>query len=154
MSKLSQREIDLTHLVSKFQALGKEELNEDKLSSFRKEYIDVLAKHKLLYHFDESAVDIHWDTDPKPNKTEIQHLDYLTDCLYSDELFELSIRQNTNLRRISMNIDKSIKEAKELLNITEKTKMDWLTAYSVYMASEAIEKIEDSENDKKADKKL
>jgi hypothetical protein len=93
MSERSQREIDLAYLVFKLPSLGDQELSENELSLLRKEYVNVLAKHDLLYHFDEDIVNIHWDVNPNPNKTEMQQLDCLTSYLYSEELFTLALQK-------------------------------------------------------------
>ena len=93
MSKYSQRETDLAHLVFKLPPLGDEELGEDEMSALRKEYVDILAKHGLLYHFDELVEDIAWDADPHPNQTEMQQLNCLTSYLYSEELFTLALHK-------------------------------------------------------------
>ncbi len=72
---------------------GENNVNKTKLiNDLRKAYVDVLAKHRKLYHFDDSAKDIihHKTGEPLFTKEEEEILDQITNALYSPELFDIA----------------------------------------------------------------
>lgn len=60
------------------------------LSDLRKAYIEVLNKHNMVYHFDDSVDEVVWAT-AKPSEEELKAVQAISDALYSEELFELAI---------------------------------------------------------------
>lgn len=62
------------------------------VSDLRKAYVDVLAKHNKLYHFDDDAHDItdeHSDQLFEP--WEVGIINQLSAALHDDELFQLAL---------------------------------------------------------------
>lgn len=87
---MTELEKELGGLVFKLPPLGEPDLTEAERSEMRKEYVNVLAKHKALYHFDEQAEDIVWD-DVNPSPMCLQHMNCLTGYLYNEELFDIAL---------------------------------------------------------------
>ena len=83
-------ERDLAKLVcNRLTSLGDPELTEQQKRVVAAEYIAVLDKHSVIYHFDEDPTDICWD-DYFPNEAEMEHMRVLTNYLYSEYLFDLA----------------------------------------------------------------
>lgn len=89
---VSKREQDITAFVRKLI-----NAKEENYSYLRREYVELLGKYNMIYHFDEPVKNICWDVD-EPNVLEAAMLDNITDMLYSEELFDivLSLEEQTN----------------------------------------------------------
>lgn len=64
------------------------------ISDLRKAYVDVLAKHGKLYHFDDDPVDIV-GRDGKPcfTHTEAAVVRSVSTALHAEELFQLALKK-------------------------------------------------------------
>lgn len=69
------------------------------ITELRQSYVDILAKHKKLYHFDDDASDIHTVVDKgmTEEKTFTYHeaaiVNRITEALHSEEMFDMAIKK-------------------------------------------------------------